>query len=172
VIALTPPAPGEDDTGRAKPGVGDDLVTDPAAMTAAQRDAHNAWAELLDTMIDYGVFVDPAETPRATVGRLAAGPDFAPTGRPSTAVLARAEERARYAPSPVRTTNLNDAIAQARAAFEEYATRQERIRAFLFPRSVLLTWRMAWYGFIARATRGIARLRDILLFVSLRNRRR
>src|SRR5690606_41196807 len=42
VIALTPPPPGQED-----------LVTDPADMSAAQRDAHHAWAELLDTMIDY-----------------------------------------------------------------------------------------------------------------------
>src|SRR5262249_30210191 len=54
----------------------EDRATAPAAMSAAQRDAHNAWAELLDTMIDYGVLVDPAETPRATAGRLASTPEL------------------------------------------------------------------------------------------------
>lgn len=161
VIALTPPPPGHED-----------IVTDPAAMTAAQRDAHNAWAELLDTMIDYGVLVDPAETPRATAGRLATTPELGPAGRPSTALLARAEERARYAPTPVRPTNLDDAVREARKAFSENATRLQQLSAMLFPKSVLMRWRLGWYGFAAATARRIGRVRDAVLLVPLRRQRR
>jgi hypothetical protein len=161
VIALTPPIPGHED-----------IVTDPAAMSAAQRDAHNAWAELLDTMIDYGVLVDPAETPRSTAGRLAGTPELGPAGRPSTAVLARAEERARYAPAPVRATKLDDAVREARHSFSENATRMQQLSAALFPQSVIMRWRLGWYGFAANTARRVARVRDALLLVSLRQRRR
>ena len=64
----------------------------------ARADAHAAWDELIDTMIDYRVPVDPTETPRATAERLVRDADLATTpadgGR---ALLGRAEERARYA---------------------------------------------------------------------------
>jgi hypothetical protein len=161
VIALTPAPPGQED-----------LVTDPAAMSQAQRDAHAAWAELLDTMIDYGVLVDPSETPRATAGRLSTTAQLAPSGRPQTAVLARAEERARYAPTPVRPTNLDDAIRSAREAFEDEATQWQRISARLFPKSVLMRWRLGWYGFVATSVRRAGRVRDAVLLVNLRRRRR
>jgi transglutaminase-like putative cysteine protease len=161
LIALTPPPPGSEY-----------LVTDPDAMTAVQRDAHNAWAELLDTMIDYGVLVDPAETPRGTVGRLAATPQLSISGRAPTAVLGRAEERARYAPSPIRVVNLDDAVREARRAFAEDASRWQQFTAWLFPRSVLLHWRLSWYGFLARSVRRVARTRDALLLVEFRERRR
>ena len=48
-------------------------VIDPGAaagaVAAARRRAHAAWEELHDTMIDFRVPLDPAETPRATVHR-------------------------------------------------------------------------------------------------------
>jgi hypothetical protein len=96
VIALTPAPPGFED-----------LVTDPAAIKVAQRDAHAAWSELIDTMVDYGVLIDDSETPRATSGRLQTMAELAPAGRSQTAVLARAEERARYARVPIRADNLD-----------------------------------------------------------------
>jgi transglutaminase-like putative cysteine protease len=160
VIALNPPPPGQED-----------LVTDPAAMSQAQRDAHNAWAELLDTMIDYGVLVNPAETPRATASRLVTAPEFSSSGHASTALLARAEERARYAPAPVRVTNLDEAVREARRAFAENATRLAQVSAALFPRSVLMRWRLAWFEFVATTSRRIGQIRDILLLVPLRRRR-
>jgi len=161
VIALNPPPPGQED-----------LVTDPRAMSQAQLDAHNAWAELLDTMIDYGVLVDPAETPRATARRLATTPQLGSSGHAPTALLAHAEERARYAPAPVRATNLDEAVKEARRAFAENATRLQQISAALFPRSVLMRWRLAWYGFVVATSRRVARVRDILLLGPLRRRRR
>jgi len=161
VIALNPPPPGQED-----------LVTDPTAMSQAQLDAHNAWAELLDTMIDYGVLVDPAETPRSTARRLATTPQLGSSGHAPAALLAHAEERARYAPAPVRATNLDEAVREARRAFAENATRLQQISAALFPRSVLMRWRLAWYGFVVATSRRVGRVRDILLLGPLRRRRR
>ncbi|MBX6751674.1 MAG: transglutaminase domain-containing protein [Micromonosporaceae bacterium] len=160
LIALDPAPPGQED-----------LVTDPAAMTQAQRDAHNAWAELLDTMIDYGVLVNPAETPRATASRLVTTPEFSSSGHASSALLAHAEERARYAPAPVRVTNLDEAVREARRAFAENATRLQQLSAALFPRSVLMRWRLAWYEFVATTSRRVGQVRDIVLLVPLRRRR-
>src|SRR5258705_5635771 len=52
-----------------------DLVTESSAVAAARRDAHEAWAELIDTMVDFSVPIDPSETPRATASRLVGLPD-------------------------------------------------------------------------------------------------
>lgn len=161
LIALHPPAPGEED-----------LVTDPAGVWAAQRDAHEAWAELLDTMIDYGVLVDPAETPRQTATRLDGTTELAPTGRPSTALLARVEERARYAPAPMRITDLDKAVREAREAFADNASWSQRLRVALFPRSVMMQWRLGWYGLVTRVSRRVGRIRDAVLLVEFRERRR
>jgi transglutaminase-like putative cysteine protease len=157
VIALSPAPPGFED-----------LVTDPAGIKVAQRDAHAAWSELLDTMLDYGVPIDDAETPRATSGRLQSVAELAPAGRTQTAVLARAEERARYARSPLRVDNLDDAVRVTRAAFAERATRVQRVNAWLFPRSVLLRWQLNWYGFYGRSVRRAGRIRDAILSVDPR----
>jgi hypothetical protein len=99
-------------------------------------------------------------------------PQLSVSGRPATVVLARAEERARYAPAPVRATSLDDAVRQARQAFAEDATRWPQLNALLFPRSVLMRWRLSWYGLAARTARTVARIRDIMLLVPLRERRR
>ncbi len=164
VIALSP----------APPGI-EDLVTDPAAIGVAQRDAHAAWSELIDTMLDYGVPLDEAETPRATSGRLQSTSELAPAGRSQTAVLARAEELARYARRPVRADNLDEAVRITRAAFAERATRTQRVNAWLFPRSVLLRWQLNWYGFYGRSVRRAGRIRDAILSIDprrLRSRKR
>jgi transglutaminase-like putative cysteine protease len=151
-IVLTGPPPGHPD-----------IIADPAAADGARRDAHAAWSELLDTMIDFGVDVDVSETPRGTSSRLQTVPELAPTGRGKTAVLARAEERARYAPIPLRSDNLDEAVKSIRAAFAERASRGQRIMAWLFPRSVLLRWRMGWYTFYSGMVVRAGTVRDNLL---------
>ena len=51
-------------------GVSEQFFVDQATMDDARRDAHAAWLELRDTMIDFGVPVEESETPRATAERL------------------------------------------------------------------------------------------------------
>jgi transglutaminase-like putative cysteine protease len=148
------------------PGSAGTVLTDLAAVASARRDAHSAWAELIDTMIDYGVPVDDAETPRSTAGRLGRLTTLAPPGREKAGVIAQAEERARYARLPLAVTDLDEAVRTTRAAFAERATRAQRLQAAVFPRSVLLRWRMAWIMFASRNARIAASVRDALLSVS------
>jgi hypothetical protein len=144
------------------------VITDPTAITVVRRDAHSAWAELLDTMVDFGVPVDPSETPRSTAERLSKLSELAPPGRVQAGVIARAEERARYARAPLHVERLDDAVRATRAAFHERASRTTRLQAVLFPRSVLQRWRMGWIGFVSRNVRIAGRVRDTLLTVSPR----
>jgi transglutaminase-like putative cysteine protease len=157
VIVLAGPPPGHPD-----------IISDPAAVDAARRDAHAAWSELIDTMIDFGIGVDASETPRGTSERLQTLDEIAPPGRSRTAVLARAEERARYALTPMRSDSLDESVRAIRAAFAERATRGQRIMAWLFPRSVLMRWRLGWYTFYSRSVRRAGRIRDTLMLANPR----
>ena len=105
-------------------------------------DAHAAWAELLDTLVDFRVPVDPTETPRATADRLVRdtlGDDTAATG--SAQLLGRAEERARYARDPLTGERLLPALRAVRAALAAQADWRTRLLAAVLPPSVLLRWR-------------------------------
>ncbi|MEU8085039.1 DUF3488 and transglutaminase-like domain-containing protein [Micromonospora sp. NPDC049101] len=108
----------------------------------ARADAHAAWAELLDTMVDFRVPVDLTETPRATADRLVRdtlGDDSAATG--SARLLGQAEERARYARDPLTGERLLPALRAVRAALAAQADRRTRLVAAVLPPSVLLRWR-------------------------------
>ncbi|TDC60697.1 transglutaminase domain-containing protein [Micromonospora sp. KC207] len=135
------------------------VVVDP---DRARADAHAAWEELLDTLVDYRVRMDRTETPRATAERLVAdavGED----GSAATAVrmLGRAEELARYARAPLTGGELHLALRAVRGALAGQADRRTRILAALLPPSVLLRWRTALGNTSSRlvATAGDARYR-------------
>ena len=145
-----------------------ELVLDPKAVDVARRDAHEAWEELLDTMIDYGVPVDESETPRTTAVRLGGLVGIDPAARAPSGLLARAEERARYAREPLRPHRLNDAVRVVREALNERASRLDRIRAVLLPRSVILRWRSAWTGWMSNAAVVAAKVRNVTVFLNPR----
>jgi hypothetical protein len=144
-----------------------ELVHDDAAIESARRDAHAAWAELLDTMVDFDVLVDDAETPRATGERLGQMPGLVPV-RGRTGLLARAEERARYARTPLHPDGLDEAVHATRRALAQRATRRQRIEAVLLPRSVLLRWRTAWVGWMSRGIGTVGRIRETVAQASPR----
>lgn len=113
-----------------------------AGGTAA---AHTAWRELRDTCLDLGVEWTLTESPRATAARLGAvRPDG--TLLPSEAHaavwrLALAEESARYAPEPGDAQHtdgdrITADLATARTGAKAAATRGDRCRALLLPRSL------------------------------------
>ncbi|MEV4467681.1 transglutaminaseTgpA domain-containing protein [Micromonospora echinofusca] len=108
----------------------------------ARADAHAAWDELLDTLVDYRVRIDRTETPRATAGRLSREALTA-DAEAVTAVglLGRAEERARYARDPLTGEQLLPALRAVRAALAAQADRRTRLVAAVLPPSVLLRWR-------------------------------
>ncbi|MBQ0903257.1 DUF3488 and transglutaminase-like domain-containing protein [Micromonospora sp. U21] len=110
----------------------------------ARADAHAAWAELLDTLVDFQVRVDRTETPRGTADRLVRetfSDDTAAVG--AARLLGRAEERARYARDPLTGEPLVPALRAVRGALAARAGRRTRLLAAVLPPSVLLRWRTA-----------------------------
>ncbi|MFI5897175.1 DUF3488 and DUF4129 domain-containing transglutaminase family protein [Actinoplanes sp. NPDC051513] len=138
-----------------------DIVVTPEAVRARE-DAHAAWDELLDTMIDFRIPVDPTETPRVTAQRLIT--DAVLLDEPATAatLLGTAEERARYARKPLQGGELTVALVRVRKGLARSATRRTRITAALFPPSVLLRWRLAMAEGSTRMVAAGSRLRDSL----------
>ncbi|MEU8243817.1 DUF3488 and transglutaminase-like domain-containing protein [Actinoplanes missouriensis] len=139
-------------------GISDITVT--TESTRARQDAHAAWDELLDTMIDFQVPVDPTETPRVTTQRLVKDTLLSGDAATAAGLLGRAEERARYARQPLQGAELSAALRQVRAGLASTATFRTKVRASLLPPSVLLSWRLGITDKSARAAEAMARLRD------------
>lgn len=139
------------------------VVTDVAAAGRAREDAHAAWAELLDTMIDYGVPIDPTETPRATADRLVRESLVDGPSAEAARLLGRAEERARYARDPLQAGRLGEGLRAVRKALASRANRRTRLMARLLPPSVLLRWRQAIVESSIRTVLTSGRMRDGLM---------
>ncbi|WP_320067081.1 DUF3488 and transglutaminase-like domain-containing protein [Micromonospora sp. RTGN7] len=108
----------------------------------ARSDAHAAWDELLDTLVDYRVRVDRTETPRATAERLVTDALAEDAGAAAAVrLLGRAEERARYARDPLTGEALHPALHSVRGVLAAKADRRTRLLAAVLPPSVLLRWR-------------------------------
>lgn len=113
-----------------------------ADANRARADAHAAWAELLDTLVDFRVPVDLTETPRATADRLVRDTLSDDTAAIESArLLGRAEERARYARDPLTGERLLPALRAVRGTLAARADRRTRLLAAVLPPSVLLRWR-------------------------------
>jgi transglutaminase-like putative cysteine protease len=113
-----------------------------ASPAVAVREAHAAWDELVDTLIDYDVPITDAYTPRVVARRVTS--DLSLSGPPAEALrlLGQAEEQARYARTPVVSGNLGGALRAVRRAVALTRSRRVRVRAALFPPSVLQRWRL------------------------------
>jgi transglutaminase-like putative cysteine protease len=130
----------------------------------ARADAHAAWDELLDTLVDYRVRVDRTETPRATAERLATDALAEDAAAAAAArLLGRAEERARYAPAPLTGEDLPPALRVVRGALAGRAGHRARVVAAVLPPSVLLRWRAAVADASSRAVARAGRARHRLL---------
>jgi transglutaminase-like putative cysteine protease len=132
------------------------------AAADARADAHAAWAELLDTMVDFRLPVDATETPRATAERLVRTERLAPPAAEGVRLLGRAEERARYARDPLSSDSLVRALRTVRRAFRQDAGAWTRIVAVLMPPSVLERWRLAAAERSSRAVTVLNRWADAL----------
>ena len=126
----------------------------------ARADAHAAWDELLDTMIDYRVPVDPTETPRVTAQRLVNDAVLLDEPAAAATLLGTAEERARYARAPLQGSELAPALIQVRKGLARSANRRTRVVATVFPPSVLLRWRLGMTEASTRTMGMASRLRD------------
>ncbi|GAA2046177.1 DUF3488 and transglutaminase-like domain-containing protein [Polymorphospora rubra] len=147
------------DTAAAPPGVARVVVTGAEAQRA-RADAHAAWDELIDTLVDYRVPVDPTETPRATADRLVKANLAKPAAADGVRLLGRAEERARYAREPLPGVPLTEALRSVRRTLAEGADRRTRLLAAALPPSVLLRWRTAIMDGSGRLVATAGRWRD------------
>jgi transglutaminase-like putative cysteine protease len=105
--------------------------------------AHAAWNELRADAADHRLEWPASETPRSTARRLSEALALEDTAAEALTRLARAEERARYAPEAAPATTLRDDAGVVRAAFRAGAGRRVRWRARLFPPSATATMRRA-----------------------------
>jgi len=154
VAAARPPAAGPS---------GDRDITVTTEVVRAREDAHAAWDELIDTMIDYRVPVDPTETPRITAQRLIRDAELDTGPAESVQLLGRAEERARYARRPLQGGELTEALGRVRKGMARTAPRWTRLAAVLMPPSVLLRWRLGLADASARWVEIFGRGRDLLV---------
>ncbi|HEY8453365.1 MAG: DUF3488 and transglutaminase-like domain-containing protein [Micromonosporaceae bacterium] len=153
--------------GAPDPAPGTVTSADPAA--AHRHRTHLAWDELLDTMRDYGVPPHPTETPRATVGRVRSVLEPVDVGvGDALALLARAEERARYARHPDAPDGLVDAVRAVRRGLAARSGRATRARAVLLPPSTLRRWRMAVSRILTGTALVITRLGELTTHLSPR----
>ncbi|MFI5933398.1 DUF3488 and DUF4129 domain-containing transglutaminase family protein [Actinoplanes sp. NPDC051494] len=125
----------------APPGSPGVEVTVTTETIQAREDAHAAWDELVDTMLDFRVPVDPTETPRHTAQRLIREAELEAGTAQAATLLGQAEERARYARKPLRGEGLTEALAEVRKGMSASATARTRLTALLLPPSVMLRWR-------------------------------
>lgn len=145
----------------AGPGVARVVATEPE-IERARADAHAAWDELIDTLVDFRVPIDPSETPRATADRLAVRVLRGEPGADDVRLLGRAEERARYARDPLPGSPLAAALHSVRRGLVRQADRRTRVTAVLLPPSVLRRWRAATLDGYARLVAGAGRTRGRL----------
>ena len=164
--AATAPALATVKAGASPPGSREVTVT--VDSVRAREDAHAAWDELVDTMIDFRVPVDPTETPRVTAQRLVRDADLEAAPAQSAALLGRAEERARYARQPLQGGELTDALGEVRKGLARNATRRTRLVALLMPPSVMLRWRRGLGETSSRWMESFSRGRDLFVRFSPR----
>ncbi|WP_307934275.1 hypothetical protein [Salinispora arenicola] len=129
----------------------------------ARADAHAAWDELLDTLVDFRLRIDRTETPRApsSLTREAFREDTEAAS--AVQLLGRAEELARYARDPHSGEPLPPALRRVRAALAAGASRRTRLMAAALPPSVLLRWRTAVAETSARLVASYGRLQSVAL---------
>ena len=94
-----------------------------------------AWADLQDTLVDYGYDWDRSDPPRRGAVRLAEERHL--VGEPAEALhrFAAATERARYAPEMTPVGDLRADVDTVRTALSDGSSRWGRWRARLLPRS-------------------------------------
>ena len=142
------------------PGVPVVLPPDDAAYQAARANAHQAWDELLDTMTDFHVEIDDAETPRKTGIRLLERERLRDEAATGIQKLSTAEERARYALRPMTGQELRSSIGAVRSALSARASRRTRIMAVLLPPSVVQRWRYATWSRFTDVSNSVGGRRD------------
>ncbi len=139
------------------------LPPDDAVFQTARANAHHAWDELMDTMTDYHVEIDDAETPRRTGVRLLERERLHDQAADGVRTLSTAEERARYALRPITGQELRTSLGAVRSALSARASRRVRIMAVLLPPSVVQRWRFTMWQRFTDAANTVGGRRDAVV---------
>ncbi|MCT9930665.1 DUF3488 and transglutaminase-like domain-containing protein [Planotetraspora sp. A-T 1434] len=115
------------------------IPRDPSAYAARAVEA--AWAELCDTLTDFGMPRNPSESPRAVARRLTEQYELDAEAAASIRTIASAEERLRYAPTPLDAGPVAADVRRVRRALAATVSKRRRVGAALAPRSTLLRLR-------------------------------
>lgn len=107
-------------------------------MARAASGGHAAWAELRDTLVDYGLAGPPSETPRALGRRVTGQGRLGPQAAESLTRIVTAEERLRYAPAPSASGPAAADLRRVRRELAASVSRWRRAGAVLAPVSTLL----------------------------------
>lgn len=94
-----------------------------------------AWAELRDTLLDFGYTWHPSDSPRGAAARVSQDLALPEEAEQAVRRLATATERARYATELGEVGDLRSDVGSVRAALAAQADRWARIRARWLPRS-------------------------------------
>jgi len=113
------------------------------AVTGDAALAHAAWRELRDDLADYGLACRPSESPRAAAARIGVALRLDQHAAGALGRIVIAEERARYATSPLPSPTLRADSATVRRALAHEADWPVRWRARLLPASMLAPIRPA-----------------------------
>jgi transglutaminase-like putative cysteine protease len=105
--------------------------------------AHVAWRELRDDLIDHRIPSPASESPRALAARLIRSLSLTGAEREALERVARAEERASYASSPLDSAKLRSDAALVRRAVSRAAGVRARWSARVAPTSSLVPARAA-----------------------------
>lgn len=127
-----------------------------------------AWADLQDTLVDYGHQWNPADSPRTGVARVVRERSLPEEAVAAARALAEATERARYAPVMTEVGDLRREVDLVRSGLHETAGRWDRARARLLPRST----RTVATGLGERLADGLDALDEVVAGVGTRLRGR
>jgi hypothetical protein len=105
--------------------------------------AHAAWLEFRDDLADHRISCRASESPRALARRLGVSPGFGAAEREALERIARAEERACYAPTPLASAQLRGDVTTVRRAMARSSSLRARCMAIVLPASVLAPARTA-----------------------------
>ena len=106
----------------------------------------------MDTLIDYDVTIDWAESPQATAARVIATTELSTDAVRGVDLIGSSEQQARYARVPDPAPDLGGELRRFRHELATNVPFSTRLRAELFPPSVTGRWRAAAVNRIGRAS--------------------
>ncbi|MFI0484536.1 DUF3488 and DUF4129 domain-containing transglutaminase family protein [Actinomadura sp. 9N215] len=147
---------------RGRPGSPRGAAARPPAPDPAGA-AHAAWREMRADALDHGLEWRASDSPRATARRLGELLELDEAGARALTRIARAEELARYSPSPSTEPpeRLRADVRTVREAFAASVSPQVRWRARLLPPSTVEQTRTTLRSAGNRALDATARLNDL-----------